>query len=83
MNFRKQFIGDTVRPTKITVDGTDFRTNEWQPFEPGRNLHKFNGPALRYEVTLSIATGYIVHINGPIWAKHWQDLRVARNWLHY
>jgi hypothetical protein len=24
-----------------------------------------------------------VHVNGPFWAGHWQDLRVARNWLHY
>ena len=76
-------MGDTGRPTKITVDGTDFRTNEGQPFEPGRKSHKFNGPALRYEVALSIATGYIVHINGPFSAGHWQDLCVARNWLHY
>jgi hypothetical protein len=28
-------------------------------------------------------TGYIVHTNGPFGAGHWQDLRVARNWLHH
>ena len=44
--------------------------------------HKLNRPGLRYEVAISIAKCYIVHINGPFLSGEWSDLRIARNFLH-
>jgi hypothetical protein len=75
-------IGDPGRAAKVTVDGTDFETVEYFPFNPKRRSHKINRPGLRYEVAISISTCYIVHINGPFLCGEWPDLRVARRWLH-
>jgi hypothetical protein len=75
-------LNDNGRAAKVTVDGTDYETVEYYPFNRGRRSHKFNGPGLRYEVAISIATCYIVHINGPFWCGDWPDLRIARRWLH-
>jgi hypothetical protein len=75
-------IGDDGKPAKVTVDGTDYLTVEYSPFNPGRFSHKFNGPGLRYEIAISIARCYIVHINGPFLCGEWSDLRIARNLLH-
>ena len=74
--------GDNGRPVKVTVDGTDFETIEYKPFHPGRMSHKLNRPGLRYEVAVSIAKCYIVHINGPFLCGEWSDLRIARSFLH-
>ena len=60
------------------MDGTDFATVEYQPFSPGRKSHKFNSAGLRYEVAISIATGLLVHINGPWWCGEYPDIRIAR-----
>ena len=62
--------------------GTDFRRLEYRPLETARYSHKFKGPGLRYEVAITIATGYIVHINGPFRCGEWSDLRIARSYLH-
>jgi hypothetical protein len=64
------------------VDGTDFETVEYFPFNPKRRSHKLNRPGLRYEVAISIATCFVVHINGPFLCGDWPDLRIARRWLH-
>lgn len=64
------------------MDGTDFETVEYFPFNPKRRSHKLNRAGLRYEVGISIATCYIVHINGPFLCGDWPDLRIARRWLH-
>lgn len=82
IRWENRLIGDDGRAAKVTVDGTDFETVEYSPFNKGRCSHKFNHAALRYEVAISVATCYIVHINGPFLAGDWPDLRVARRWLH-
>ena len=78
----KRLIGDDGRPAKVTVDGTDFETIEYSPFNPGRRSHKFNHAGLRYEVAISIAKCFIVHINGPFICGEWPDIRIARTCLH-
>lgn len=75
-------IDDDGSPAKVTVDGTDFWTVEYLPFTTDRYSHKFNGPGLRYEIALSIKTGYIVHINGPFLPGAWPDIKIARAQLH-
>ena len=82
IRWENRLIGDDGKAAKVTVDGTDFETVEYYPFNKGRRSHKLNRPALRYEVGISIATCYIVHINGPFLCGEWPDLRVARRWLH-
>ena len=47
------------------MDGTDFRIKEPQPFDTGWYSEKFNGPAVKYEVAVCIATGWIVWVYGP------------------
>ena len=65
----------------ITVDGTDFRIQEPQPFSPQWYSHKFNGPGVRYEVGICIKTGWIVWVHGPFPCGTWPDLAIARNAL--
>jgi len=65
------------------VDGTDFRINEPTPFSSSWFSHKFNGPAVRYEVAICIQTGWIVHVNGPFAAGRWSDINIARHLLCY
>lgn len=56
-----------INKCKVTVDGTDFRILEPTPFNKVWFSHKrkIKGPALRYEIAISIATGDIVWYNGP------------------
>ena len=63
---------------KISVDGTDFCIRQVQPFWTGWFSHKFNGPAVRYEVAVSIQSGDIVWTNGPFPAGRFPDLKIFR-----
>jgi hypothetical protein len=67
----------------VTVDGTDFRINKPTPFSPSWYSHKFKGPGVRYEVAICIATGWIVWLNGPYPCGRWNDLKIAKDGLHY
>jgi hypothetical protein len=75
----------------ITVDGTDFRILEPAPFNPKWFSHKFKGAGVRYEVAVSISTGWIVWVNGPFPCGDYPDLRIVRealvsklfNWEYY
>jgi len=44
----------------------------------GYYSEKFNGPGLRYEIGMCIATGNFVWINGPF-AAAYSDLQIFRN----
>lgn len=48
-----------------SVDGTDFKIEEPQPFACKWFSHKFKGPGVRYEVSLSLEGCDIVYVNGP------------------
>jgi hypothetical protein len=76
-------MNDNGSMCKITVDGTDFKIKEPQPFDPKWRSEKFNGPGLKYEVAVCIQTGWIVHVNGPYPCGEWHDLTVARDDLCY
>ena len=65
--------------TFISLDGTDFRIMEPSDFDPKWWSHKFNGPALRYEIGICIRTGDIVWAHGGVPCGEWPDLRLARN----
>jgi hypothetical protein len=51
----------------VSVDGTHFLVKQQVDFQVAKQFysHKFNKPALSYEVALCIQTGAIVWINGP------------------
>ena len=68
---------------RVSVDGMDFRMREPRPFDPRWFSHKFNGPALRYEIAISISTGWIVWVMGPFPAGEWPDLRIVRESLNH
>ena len=65
----------------MTVDASDFRINEPTPFDPVWYSHKFNGPALRYKMGISIQTGYICWINSPYPAGEFNDLEIFQLYL--
>ena len=60
-----RFSDPVFKDIFISVDDTACRIMEPAPFSPAWFSHKFHGPGLRYEVGISISSGYIVWINGP------------------
>jgi hypothetical protein len=65
----------------MTIDGTDMPINETYPFDPALYSYKLNGPGLRYEIAVCIATGQIVWINGPYKPARWVDITIFRHKL--
>jgi len=67
----------------VSVDCLDMEIVEPGPFSlvlsPKWFSHKFNGPGLRYEVALCIATGDIVWINGPFPCGMFSDWVIFRD----
>lgn len=54
----------------LTVDGIHCRVQEPWPFDPQMWSHKTNGPALMYEIAVSIFNGRICWINGSFKAAY-------------
>lgn len=65
----------------MSVDGTDCRIQEPEPWDSKWFSHKFHGPGLRYEIGLCIQTGHIVWKNGPYPCGDFPDLNIARDVL--
>jgi DDE superfamily endonuclease len=65
----------------MTIDGTDMPIYETYPFDPALYSYKLNGPGLRYEIAVCIATGQIVWINGPYKPTQWVDITIFRHKL--
>ncbi len=76
-------MNDNGSRCKISVDGTDYRTNEPWPFNSCWFTPKHNGPGLRYEVGVCIQTGWIVWLNGPYPCGEWPDVKTALEQLVY
>jgi len=74
-------MGATGQHCLISVDGVDFEIPEPTPWSSIWWSHKFNGPGLRYELAICIATGWIVAYNGPFECGSWPDLRIFRSRL--
>lgn len=53
----------------MSIDGVDCMINEPWPFNEKWYSKKFNGPGVKYEVGVCIATGRIVWLNGPFVAS--------------
>lgn len=66
----------------ISVDGTDFTIFEPTPFSNTWYSHKTNGPAIRYEVALSLQSAKIVWAYGPFPAGT-PDISIFRTKLKY
>ena len=72
----------------VSVDGIDCEFQQIlidHPTKPGKKIvnkalysHKFHGPALRYEVAVSLLSSDIVWINGPFCPGDWNDLEIFR-----
>ena len=66
----------------VSVDGTDLAIQEpSRPIDPRWFSHKINRAAVRYEVAVGIANGYIVWVNGPFPAGEYSDVTIARRGL--
>ena len=63
----------------LSVDCVDFLIFEPGPYvHPMWFSHKFNGPALRYELAICLQTGWICWVNGPKPAGMCNDLTIFR-----
>ena len=60
------------------MDGVDFWIREPAPFSPKWHSHKFEGPGLRYEIGVPIASGEIVWTHGPFPCGSFPDLKIFR-----
>jgi hypothetical protein len=82
IKWNNRFVGDIHNVALTTVDGTDFKINEPWPFTTENNKkwysHKFKHAGVRYEVAISILTGYIVWIHGPFPCGLMPDIRIFR-----
>ena len=67
----------------MTVDATDFRIKEPNPFSSTWYSHKFKGPGVRYEIGVCIATGWIIWANGPYRCGTFADETIASLGLHH
>jgi len=68
----------------MSVDGTDCRIREPQPFHSRWYSHKFKSAALRYEIEITVDNGTIAWAHGPFAAGSWPDLKIFRSGLkHY
>ena len=63
----------------FSLDGTDFPINEPSPFSKIWFSHKFNGPAIRYEIGISLRTSDIVWAFGGVKPGDFPDLELARS----
>jgi hypothetical protein len=63
------------------VDGTDCPIQEPTKFSGRWYSHKFKGAGLRYELGISIQTGWIVWKNGPYPCWAFPDIKIARHKL--
>jgi hypothetical protein len=66
---------------KISIDGTDCPIQEPSEFSGRWYSHKFKGAGLRYEVGISIQTGWIVWKNGPYPCGAFPDIKITRDKL--
>lgn len=82
INWNDRFINRSSRQNAfISLDGVDFRICEPTPFDRKWYSFKHNGPGLRYEIGLNIATGQIVWAYGGKPCGEYPDLKLARELL--
>jgi len=55
--------------------------NEQSPFSPRWYTHKLNGPGLRYDIGLNIATGDVVWAYGGYPCGSYSDLKLQENFM--
>lgn len=68
---------------RVSLDGTDFRIREPQPFNKKWYSHKMNTAGIRYEIGISIVEGDIVWASGGFPCGEWTDLKIAQDLYVY
>lgn len=58
------------------MEGTDCKIVEPTPFDPSWFSHKFRSAGVRYEIAVSVFTGYIVWVHGPYPCGSHIDLKI-------
>ena len=74
-----RYINQNGSECLLSVDCLDLLILEPGPgSDPVWFSHKFNGPALRYELGICIQTGWLCWVNGPKPAGEFNDLSIFR-----
>ena len=81
IRLENRFDNDILNDGLMSVDGTDFRIQQFRPFSKVWHSHKWKGPGLRYEIGVCIRTGSIVWIHGPFPCGQWPDIKIFRHAL--
>ena len=81
MKWENRLLNWDGKSCRVTVDGMDFKIWDPTPFSSKWWSHKFDGPVVKYKVTVSIFGGDIVWVNGLIKGGEsditifWNDLK--------
>jgi len=63
----------------LRIDSTDCPSFEPQPWSSAWYSHKFHGPAVRYEIAVTVRSAQIVWISGPWPAGSHSDIKIFRS----
>lgn len=79
MKWENRLKNSNSRHMHVSLDGTDFRIREPQPFNKKWYSHKFLAAGVRYELGISIGQGEIVWASGGLPCGEWPDLKIAKD----
>lgn len=79
VKWENRFKNSESKNMHVSLDGTDFEIREPIPFNKKWYSHKFKGPGIRYELSLSIVEGDIVWASGGFPCGEWNDLAIAKD----
>jgi hypothetical protein len=84
IKFSNRLLRDNGSTCLISVDGTDCPIREPTEFSSRWYSHKFRGAGLRYEIGISIQTGWVVWKNGPFPCGLFPDQKIVkRDLVHH
>lgn len=70
---------EMIAGSYCSVDGKVFQIFVLRPFSAMWYSHKFSGPGIRYETTLSHKSGNIVEVNGPFSCGKFPDIKLINS----
>ena len=72
-----------VRGCFSSVDGSDYKIREPRPFDVMCYSLKIRGPGLRYEIAISVRSGWLIWTNGAYPCGEVSDLKIFKQKLKH